>query len=85
VNGDFEAAVVSAINLVFPESVITGYDFNFKQCLRRKLKILVLWWNKKRMNIRLTCRICATLAYSPVNKVEEDWLVFMKIFHRMTN
>ena len=35
---DFEAAVVSAINQVFPGSVITGYDFNFSQRLWRQLK-----------------------------------------------
>jgi hypothetical protein len=34
-NGDYEAAVVSAIN---PGSVITGYDFNFSRCLWRQLK-----------------------------------------------
>jgi hypothetical protein len=38
INGDFEAAVVSAINKVFPDSVITGYDFNFSQWLWRQLK-----------------------------------------------
>ena len=32
-----EAAVVSAINTVFPDSVITGYNFNFSQCLWRQL------------------------------------------------
>jgi len=30
---DFEAAVISAINQVFPDPVITRYDFNFSQCL----------------------------------------------------
>jgi hypothetical protein len=34
ITGDFEAAVVSAINQVFPDSVIAGYDFNFSQCLK---------------------------------------------------
>jgi hypothetical protein len=33
ITSDFEAAVVSAINQAFPDSVITGYDFNFSQCL----------------------------------------------------
>jgi hypothetical protein len=32
---DFEAAVISAINKVFPDSVITGCNFNFNQCLWR--------------------------------------------------
>jgi len=35
---DFEAAVVSTINTVFPGSVITGCNFHFSQCLWRQLK-----------------------------------------------
>jgi len=46
---DFEAAAVSAINKVFPDSVITGCDFYFNRCLWIK-KILVLLWNTKKMN-----------------------------------
>jgi hypothetical protein len=32
---DFEAAVVSATNKVSPDSVITGCNFHFSQCLQR--------------------------------------------------
>jgi len=85
---DYEAAVVSAINTVLPDSVITGCNFHFSQCLWRQLKIPFLRWNTKKerkKEIRLTCRICAALAYLPINKVEEDWLIIMNIFHRMRN
>jgi hypothetical protein len=34
---DFRAAVVSAINTVFPDSVITCCNFHFIQCLWRQL------------------------------------------------
>jgi hypothetical protein len=41
---DFEAAVTSAINTVFPGSVITGGNFHFShcQCLWRQLKNISL-------------------------------------------
>jgi hypothetical protein len=35
---DFEAAVISAINKVFPDSVITGCNFHFNQCLWRQIQ-----------------------------------------------
>jgi len=35
---DFEAEVVSAINKIFPDSVITGCKFHFSQCLCRHLQ-----------------------------------------------
>ena len=89
---DFEAEVVSAINTVFPDSVITGCNFNFSQCLWRQLKniSLMLEYKKERKKerkkeVRLTCRMCAALAYLSINKVEEDWLIIMKIFHRKRN
>ena len=40
---DFEAAVVSEISTVFPDSVITGCTFHFSQCPYRQLQ-----------NVRLT-------------------------------
>jgi hypothetical protein len=33
---DFEAAVIGAINTAFPDSVITGCNFHFNQCLWRQ-------------------------------------------------
>jgi hypothetical protein len=35
---DFEAAAISAINKVFPGSVITDYNFHFNQCLWRQIQ-----------------------------------------------
>jgi hypothetical protein len=35
---DFEAAVVSATNKVFLDSVITGCNFHFNQCLWRQIQ-----------------------------------------------
>jgi hypothetical protein len=47
---DFEAAVLSAINKVFPDSVITGRDFYFNQCLWRQVKNVGLTVEYKKMN-----------------------------------
>jgi hypothetical protein len=38
INVDFEAAVLSATNKVFPDSVITGCNFHFNQCLWRQIQ-----------------------------------------------
>jgi hypothetical protein len=35
---DFKAAVISAINKVFLDSVITGCDFHFNRCLWRQIQ-----------------------------------------------
>jgi hypothetical protein len=35
---DFEAAVISALNKVFPYSVSTGCNFHFNQCLWRQIQ-----------------------------------------------
>jgi hypothetical protein len=39
---DFEAAVISAINKVFPDSVIIGCNFHFNQCLWRQIQNIFL-------------------------------------------
>jgi hypothetical protein len=39
---DSEAAVISAINKVFPDSVITGCNFHFNQCLWRQIQNVFL-------------------------------------------
>jgi hypothetical protein len=35
---DFEASALSAINKAFPDSVVTGCNFLFNQCLWRQIK-----------------------------------------------
>jgi hypothetical protein len=89
---DFEAAVVSEINKVPSDSIVTCCNFHFSQCLWRQIKniSLMVEYKKERKKerkkeVRLTCRMCAALAYLSINKVEEDWLIIMKIFHRMRN
>lgn len=75
---DFEAAVISAINKVFPGSVITGCNFHFNQCLWRQIQNIGLAVEyKEDEQVRIICRMCAALAYLPIDKVEEGWLMIM--------
>jgi hypothetical protein len=69
---DFEAAVINAINKVFPDSVITGS--NFHSASEDKYKILE---HKEDEQVRIICRMCAALAYLPIDKVEEGWLMIV--------
>jgi hypothetical protein len=76
---DFEAAVFIAINKVYLNSVNTGCNFHFDQCPWSHLQNIVLTVEyKENERVRLTRRISAVLAYLPVNKVEEGWLMIMK-------
>jgi hypothetical protein len=75
---DFEAAVISSINKVFLDSVITGCNFHLNQCLWRQIQNFGLTVKyKENEQVRLTCRTCAALAYLPINKVAEGWLTIM--------
>jgi len=86
INDNFGATVVSAINKVFPDSVIIGSNFHFNQCLwiqQQNIGLVVEY--KENEQVRHTCRIFAALAYLAINKVEEYWLIVMKMFHGMRN
>jgi hypothetical protein len=76
---DFEEAVISAINKVFPGSVITGCNFHFNQCLWRQVQTISLTVEyKEDEQVRIICRMCVVLAYLPIDKVEEVWLMIME-------
>ena len=78
---DFEAAVISAINKVCQDSVITACNFHFNQCLWRQLQNTVIRGNTKKMEqVRLTYRMSAALAHLLIKKVEEGWLMMMENF-----
>jgi len=83
---DLEAAVVSAINKVFPDSIFTGCNFHSSHCLWIQLQNICLTVEyKENEQVRLTCRMCTVLAHLPVNKLEEDGIMIRKMFHRMRN
>ena len=80
---EFDTAVVSAINKVFPHSVITGCNFHFSQCLWRKLQntefnVLLTVPRiqntgltevyKENEQVRTTYRMCAALYNYPLVK-----------------
>jgi hypothetical protein len=75
---NFETAVISAINKVCQNSVITVCNFHFNQCLWRQ-KNIVLWGEyEENEQVRLTYRMCAALAHLPIKKVEEGWLMMVE-------
>jgi len=83
---DLEAAVVSAINKVFPYSVITGCNFHFSHCLWRQLQNIGLTVEyKENEQVRRTRRMCTVLAHLPIIKLGEDGHMLTKMFHRMRN
>jgi hypothetical protein len=55
---DFEAAVISAINKVSPDSVTTGCNFHFNQCLWRIQIFVLMVGYKENEQVRLTRRMC---------------------------
>jgi len=68
---DFEAAVISAINKAFPDSVMAGCNLNYNSSCEDKYKIFVLMVeHKENDQVRLTFRLCAALAYLLITKVE---------------
>jgi hypothetical protein len=76
---DFEAAVISAINKVFPDSVITGCNCHLNKCLWRQIQNIFLTVEyKEDEEVRIICRMCAALAYLPIDKVQEGWLMIME-------
>jgi len=81
-----DATVVSAINKIFPDSVITGCNIHLSQCLERQLHNIGLTVQyKENEDVRHTCRMCAALEYLPVFQVEEDLLMIMQMLNKMRN
>ena len=74
-----EAAVISAMNKIFTDSVITGCNFRFKLSLWRQIQNIGLTVKyKETEQVRLTSRISTALAYPNINKVEEGWLMIVQ-------
>ena len=83
---EFDAAVVRAINEVFPDSVVTRCNIHLSQCLVRQLhNIGVIVEYKQNEDVQHTCRMCAALEYLPINQVKEDLLMIMQMFNKIGN
>lgn len=55
---DYEAAVIEALKEVFPEAVVSGYSYHFKQCLWRHIQQLVMVREYRNdPEVRLICRM----------------------------
>jgi hypothetical protein len=75
-----DATVISTMNEVFPDSVITGCNTHLSQCLGRQLHNISLTVEyKEHEDVRHTCNMRAASTYLPVNQVEEDLLVIMQL------
>ena len=72
---DFEQAMIASIQMNFPEAQISGCNFHFNQCMWRNLQNFGLtadYTNNE--EIRLHIRMCAALAYLPIDDVEDGWI-----------
>jgi hypothetical protein len=86
IKDEFDAAVVSAINKVFPDSVITGCNIHFSQCLKRERHIIDLTVEyKENEEFQHNCIMCAVLECLPIIQVEEDLLTIMQMFDKTRN
>lgn len=70
---DFDATVVTTINKVTPDSLITGCNFRFNQCLWGQIQNTGL--NRENEQVLLLSRMCAALANITFSKVEKVRLV----------
>lgn len=69
---DFETAAINACRKEFPNSIISGCNFHFNQCLWRKIQSIGLVKEyKDNIEIRQICKMCSALAYIPLNMVED--------------
>lgn len=77
---DFEAAVIEAIAEVFPETEVTGYSYQFNQCLWQQVQHLEMVQDyRKDEEVRLVCKMCAALALIPEAEVQNAWFLIRGI------
>ena len=75
----FEAAVVSAVNKAFPDSVIKAVIFLLISARGNRYKVFALTLEyEENEQVRLTCRMCDALAHQPISRADEVWLMIME-------
>ncbi|XP_026730338.1 uncharacterized protein LOC113495674 [Trichoplusia ni] len=71
---DFEEAAMSGFLAVFPNAVVSGCFFHYKQALRRKSRDLGL---SKNSIFRKHVALCTLLPHLPITDLDEAWLYIM--------
>ena len=73
---DFETAVLKAVQVVLPNTEISGCNFHYNQCLWRKIQeigLSVLYKDNK--EIKQICRMCSALSLIPIEFIDEAWII----------
>lgn len=71
---DFETAVINAIKKTFPDVILIGCNFHFKQALAKKAHALQLNDIEEKRHLAM----CAALAHVKKEDVEDAWLHIME-------
>jgi len=73
---DFEIATINALTTIFPKIKLRGCHFHFTQCLWRKIQDVGLASvYKQNEDIRMHVRKCGAMAYLPLDKIDDAWLI----------
>jgi len=73
---DFEVAAINALRTIFPQIQLHGCHFHFTQCLWRKIQNVGLASvYKKNEDVQMHVRKCGAMAYLPLDKIDEAWLI----------
>ncbi|GFQ94595.1 uncharacterized protein TNCT_497681 [Trichonephila clavata] len=68
----FEVTAINSCMLEFPSSTISGCNFHFNQCLRRKIQEMGLVKEyKENEDIGNVCRMISALAYLPMEHIDD--------------
>lgn len=71
---DFEIGAINALSKTFPKASIKGCNFHFKQALSKKSREVNIKTEDEKRHVAR----CGSLAYLPIELVEDGWLAIME-------